>query len=70
MQIRCYHCNRPFGLSKETIHAALDQITAQDQAHYNAPCPHCRKVNRVSRQELLRAAPDWAKTTEEKSENG
>ncbi len=57
MQIRCYNCHKPFALSKETIEEAIEQVTAQDQGHYNAPCPHCRRVNRVSRQELMRAAP-------------
>jgi phage FluMu protein Com len=67
MQIRCYHCSKPFALNKEAIHAALDAVTAQDLSHFNAQCPHCRKVNRVSRQELLRAAPDWQPPAPEKS---
>ncbi len=67
MQIRCYHCSKPFALNKEAIHAALDIISEQDLSHYNAQCPHCRKVNRVSRQELLRAAPDWQRKAPEKA---
>lgn len=59
MQIRCYHCNKPYALGKETIYAALDTLTSQNLNHYNAPCPHCRRLNRVSRKQLLRAAPDW-----------
>jgi len=61
MQIRCYHCHRPFALGKEAVHAALDTITAEGLSHYNVPCPHCRRVNRLSRDELHRAAPDWVK---------
>jgi len=69
MQIRCYHCHKPFALGKEAVHAALDLLSQDDLSHYNAPCPHCRRVNRVSRQELERAAPDWAPTkAEEESE--
>lgn len=59
MQIRCYHCHRPFALSKETVHAALDMLTAENLSHYNAYCPHCRRANRVSPDELHRAAPAW-----------
>jgi hypothetical protein len=59
MQIRCFNCRRPFALNKEAVHAALDLLTAQSMSHYNAPCPHCSKVNRVSRKELQRAAPTW-----------
>jgi hypothetical protein len=59
MQIRCSNCHRPFALSREAIHAALDTVTAEDLSHFNAYCPHCRRANRISRQELQRAAPDW-----------
>ncbi len=61
MQIRCYHCHRPYAISKDTIHIALDYVTAEGLQHYNAPCPHCRRVNRVSKKELIHAAPDWGK---------
>ncbi len=64
MQIRCFHCHRPFALNKEAIHAALEIVTAENLNHYNATCPHCRRVNRISRDELLRAAPDWVKETQ------
>ena len=60
MQIRCNRCHKPYALGKEAVHAALDLMVAESLQHYNAPCPHCRRVNRVSRQELERAAPDWS----------
>lgn len=59
MQIRCNHCHRPYALNKETIFMALDALHNENQHYYNAPCPHCRRTNRVSRQELERAAPGW-----------
>lgn len=62
MQVRCYHCHKPFALSREVIHQALTILTNEGLAHYNAYCPHCRRANRVSRAELLRAAPDWRPT--------
>lgn len=65
MQIRCTNCHKPFAISKAAVHAALDMMEEQDLAHYNAQCPHCRRMNRVSKQELLRAAPDWQKSAEE-----
>ena len=65
MQIRCYHCKKPYGLSKESILAALDLLTIQELSHYNSPCPHCRRLNRVSRKELFRAAPDWKQVAKE-----
>ena len=65
MQVRCSNCHKPFAISKATVHAALDTMEDQDLAHFNAQCPHCRRANRISRQELLRAAPDWQRAGKE-----
>jgi hypothetical protein len=60
MQTRCQHCHRPFALSKETVHAALDEMSTEGLEHYYMlHCPHCRKLHRVPRVDLVRAAPDW-----------
>ncbi len=68
MQIRCSNCHKPFAIGKETVHAALDQMAAEDMHHFNAQCPHCRRANRISFEELKHAAPDWeAKPKEEKT---
>jgi Zn finger protein HypA/HybF involved in hydrogenase expression len=61
MQIRCNQCHKPFALGKEAVNAALETITEESLNHYNVYCPHCRRANRVSREELLRAAPGWKK---------
>jgi phage FluMu protein Com len=66
MQIRCQQCHRPFAMGKDAVHAALDYVYDEDLGHYNAQCPHCRRMNRLSRDELQRAAPDW--TREEQTE--
>lgn len=70
MQILCYHCHKPYALNKETIHSALDHITTENLSHFDAPCPHCRRVNRVSQKELQRAAPDWKQKASEGNGNG
>lgn len=57
MQLRCTKCHKPFALGKDALLAALEQVKAQDLHHYNAQCPHCRRMNRVSRKELERSAP-------------
>jgi phage FluMu protein Com len=68
MQMRCQFCHKPFVLNKEAVHAALDQMSAEKLHHYDAHCPHCRRVNRVSRDELFHAAPDWGKHKEVEQE--
>jgi phage FluMu protein Com len=60
MQIRCQNCHRPFAVGKEAVHYALDTMTEEGLQHYDVKCPHCRRVNRVSREALLRAAPGWS----------
>jgi phage FluMu protein Com len=59
MQIRCNQCHKPFAMGKEMVHEALDSMVEDDLNHYNVQCPHCRKTNKVSRDELVRAAPEW-----------
>ena len=60
MQTRCVNCHRPFALSKEVVHTALDTMAAQHLDHFfNVQCPHCHKFTRVPRPDLLHAAPDW-----------
>ena len=67
MQIRCYNCHKPFAIGRDTVHQALEILTTSGMGHYDAPCPHCKRVNRVSQQELLRAAPDWKGVTTEEN---
>ncbi|MDD2694669.1 MAG: hypothetical protein PHD58_01950 [Anaerolineales bacterium] len=59
MQIRCYHCHKPFAIAKEIVYEAIHTLLEQEMSHYNSYCPHCRRANRISLQELQRAAPDW-----------
>jgi phage FluMu protein Com len=61
MQIRCTNCHKPFALGKEEIYSALDLVSTDGLHHYDAHCPHCRRVNRVSPKELRRGAPGWKK---------
>ena len=61
MQIRCQQCHKPFAISKDAVHTALDMIASENLHHYDVQCPHCRRVNRVSRKQLERSAPDWGK---------
>lgn len=67
MQIRCANCHRPYALSKVEVHSLLDQMEVESLHHVNTHCPHCRRTNKISRDELLRAAPDW-RSQKEKTE--
>lgn len=67
MQIRCNNCHRPFALGKEVVNMALDAMVDANQNHYNAYCPHCRRANRISRDALMRAAPDWSPEKKEEA---
>ena len=69
MQLRCYKCGKPFALSQKTIYFALDEIYKNNLNYYDAICPHCRRVNKVSKKELLRAAPNWKPPEETKEED-
>lgn len=65
MQIRCQQCHKPFGIAKEAVHQALDVCFSDNLHHFDFHCPHCRRLNHVSKAELQRAAPDWKKAENE-----
>ncbi len=67
MQVRCYNCHKPYAIGKQEAQAALDLIAAQGLSHYDAACPHCRRVNRVSRHELERGLPGWKPSEQEQT---
>jgi hypothetical protein len=69
MQILCYSCHKPYALNKEAVHQALELISSEGLSHFDAACPHCRRVNRVSQKELMRAAPDWKPQAAERSQS-
>jgi phage FluMu protein Com len=50
------------------VHTALTVIHEEGLSHYDAVCPHCRRVNHISRDELIRAAPDWHSPKKEETE--
>jgi phage FluMu protein Com len=65
MQIRCQNCHKPYALNHEVVLQALDQLNEGGQGYYNAACPHCGRMNKISKEVLLRAAPDWVKPAPE-----
>jgi phage FluMu protein Com len=59
MQLRCTFCHLPFAITREGVYNALEEIHAKELSHFNLSCPHCRKINRIPKNQLLRAAPGW-----------
>ena len=59
MQIRCQRCHKPFAISKEIVVAALNMMSEANMGHYNAQCPHCRRMNQIPRDEMVRQTPEW-----------
>jgi len=59
MQLRCLNCHMPFTVSTELVHSALDTMAKKEWDYYDLRCPQCKKVNRVSKEQLQHAAPTW-----------
>ncbi len=59
MNIRCNRCHMPLSLKRDTVLAALDEVHAENLSHFNFNCPSCRRMNRISKKQLRRAAPGW-----------
>ncbi|MBN2554426.1 MAG: hypothetical protein JXA97_00680 [Anaerolineales bacterium] len=57
MQIRCFRCNWSFSVKKEELAFALETLEESGDAHYDVPCPKCRRMNKISIEQLRRAVP-------------
>lgn len=57
MQIRCYRCGWSFALKREEVAYALETVKAEGGNHYDVRCQRCRHSNRISLEQLERAAP-------------
>ena len=57
MQVRCYRCGWSFALSRQEAAFALQAVEEEGGSHHDVRCPRCRTANRVSRDQLRRAAP-------------
>ena len=57
MQIRCYKCHMPISLGRNVVIEALEYVEQEGLSHYDVRCPKCRTTNRVSKEQLQRAAP-------------
>jgi hypothetical protein len=68
MQVRCLSCQMPIALSQDVLYAALDQITDENLSHYDVRCPRCRKTNRVSADQIRKAAPGWQRERQESAD--
>ncbi len=55
--IRCAYCGAPLPLNRKLAEAALKAMDEEGLQHFDLACPRCRKVNKLSRQALLRFAP-------------
>jgi hypothetical protein len=58
----------PIALSQDVLYAALDQITDENLSHYDVRCPRCRKTNRVSADQIRKAAPGWQRERQESAD--
>ena len=59
----------PIALSRDAIYIALDVVTDENLTHYDVRCPKCRKTNRVSKKQLVRAAPGWTRDRDDSPSN-
>ncbi len=57
MQIRCYRCGWSFAVKKEEAAFALQALEETGGTHYDSNCPNCRHSNRISLEQLKKAAP-------------
>ena len=69
MQIRCKNCRMPFTIGREIVDQALNTMQDENLVHFDFRCPSCKKNNKVTQRQLLRAAPGWSYTEKNVSKN-
>ena len=65
MQLRCYRCGWSFAIKKDEMAFALEALEESGGSHYDSRCPRCRHTNRVSIEQLRKAAPRTAQAEAE-----
>ena len=59
MQIRCINCKMPISIGRQMVENALDIIEEDNLVYFDFRCPKCKKANKISKEQLLHAAPGW-----------
>jgi len=59
MNLRCMYCNTMFGISRDNMLYALQNMDAEKLTYFEFHCPNCRRANRVERKKLEMANPGW-----------
>lgn len=67
MQVRCKNCRMPFSIGREIVDQTLNTMQDESLVHFDFRCPNCKKNNKVTQRQLLRAAPGWEYKPVEKS---
>lgn len=69
MQIRCYRCGWSFSIKKDEAAFALKALEESGGTHYDVRCPRCRHTNKVSVEQLRKAAPPPAEEEQGEGES-
>jgi hypothetical protein len=59
MNVKCAFCQNLYTLSRETKLAVLQDMTLDNQTHFDAHCPRCRRATRIERSKLEHSLPNW-----------
>ena len=65
MNLRCMYCNTMFGIRRDDMLYALQNMDADNLTYFEFHCPKCRRANRVERKKLEMANPGWKKAIKE-----
>lgn len=65
MQVQCAFCGKMFTLNNEAALAAMYEIKNEGAQHYDAPCSHCQRANRVSSERMEKTYLNWEAGYEE-----
>jgi len=59
------YCNTMFGISRDNMLYALQNMDTEKLTYFEFHCPKCRRANRVERKKLEMANPGWKEKIKE-----
>jgi phage terminase large subunit GpA-like protein len=57
LNVKCFHCGKSFALNEDVVAAWLEEHKEEQPKHYPAQCHFCRRVIKLSIEQVSRHLP-------------
>lgn len=67
LKVTCFNCHWSWSMNAEGAQTALDSLEPGEE-YYAVECPRCRRVNKITIQQLKRSLPRTTSTSGDMSD--